>query len=309
MVGLCLAGSMFDWNDLRYFLDVARKGTLSAAGNRLGVDHTTVSRRITALEGALGTKLFTRHKRSYILTDEGRTLMKRAEDMENLSHSLMDDVNMAGTGPSGTVRLATPEAFGSQFLSPRLLPLYQQYPGVELELVAETRHLSLSRREADISVAISKPTNDRLHFAQIGAYRLNLYAAPAYLQKSPPILRQSHLNGHQFVWYIEDLLPVNELRQLGRFMESQHIAFHSTSVTAQASAAENGVGIALLPCFVADTMKGLTRVLPQEISVTLPLWLVIHRDLRDIPRYDVVYRFLADTIKAHTAILQGIKQV
>ncbi|GHF18622.1 LysR family transcriptional regulator [Kordiimonas sediminis] len=296
---------MYDWNDLRYFLELGRRGTLSLAGQRLGVEHTTVSRRIQALETALGVTLFKRRNRQFQLTEAGRKLMRHAEQMEYTSDALLDGLSRTSSGPSGKVRLATPEAFGSQFLSPRLSGFYQRYPDIELELVAETRHLSLSKREADAAISIAKPHNDRLDFEQIGTYSLRLYAAPSYLKNHAPILNLAGLNGHDFIWYIEDLLPVTELRSVGRLIEGQKISFHSTNVLAQAHAAESGVGIALLPCFVAERMKALTPVLKDEINVSLPLWLAIHKDLVDIPRFEKAYAFLHELVKNNQNVLNS----
>lgn len=296
---------MFDWNDLRYFLELARRGTLSAAALRLGVDHTTVARRIAALEGNLGVILFTRANRAYALSEEGRRLLAHAEKMEGNSLELMDEVAPAATGPVGTVRLATPEAIGSQFIARHCASLRARHPGINLELVAETREASFSRREADAAISLAKPALGRVISEKLGDYRLRLYAAPAYLQKHPPIVRLSDLKQHHFIWYVDDLLPIPELRMLDKAINEPHVVFRTTSVIAQANAAEAGLGIALLPCFVADRMKALTTVLPREISIMRELWLTVHEELTSHAPMQCVGDFLKVLVASERRTLVG----
>jgi len=296
---------MFDWNDMRYFLELARRGKLAAAALRLGVDHTTVSRRIAALEKELRIELFDRENRAYKLNADGRRLMAYAERMEANSLALMDEVAPVATGPQGTVRLSTPEAFGSQFLVRHCMGFRQRNPGITLELVAETRSLNLSRREADAAITLARPSHGRIVSEKAGVYRLRLYAAPSYLQQHPPIVSLSDLKHHHFIWYVDDLLPLPELQMLDKAISDPHVIFRTTSVTGQANAAEAGLGIALLPCYLADRMKGLTTVLPSEISVLRDLWLVVHDDLRPEAHMDRVCTFLTTLIASERRTLLG----
>lgn len=296
---------MFDWNDLRYFLELARRGKLSAAAMRLGVDHTTVARRIGALEDKIGVALFSRENRSYSITEEGRRLLIHAEKMEASSLALMDEVTPQATGPVGTVRLATPEAFGSQFLARHCTSFHNRHPGINLELVAETRLMSLSKREADAAITLARPEHGRVLSEKLGDYRLRLYAAPAYLQKHPPIVRLADLRQHHFIWYVDDLLPIPELQMLDKAISDPNVIFRTTSVTGQAHAAETGLGIALLPCFVADRMKALTTVLPREISVMRELWLTVHEDMAELGHMQSVMAFLSTLIASERRTLVG----
>jgi DNA-binding transcriptional LysR family regulator len=298
---------VFDWNDLRYFLELARRGKLSAAALRLGVDHTTVSRRITALEDKLGIPLFDRSNRTYSLSEHGRRLLSYAETMEANSFALLEEVTPASTGPTGTVRVATPEAFGSQFLAPHCMSFHSRHPGVLLELVAETRMLSLTKREADAAISLAKPEHGRIVSQKIGDYRLRLYASPAYLQKHPPIVTTADLKHHAFIWYVDDLLPIPELRMLNKTLNDPRIIFRTTSVTGQANAAEAGLGIALLPCYLADRMKALTTVLPREISILRDLWLTTHEDLHPTPPLQAVWQFLSTLAMSERSALIGAR--
>ena len=237
---------MFDWNDLRYFLELARRGKLAAAALRLGVDHTTVARRIAALEDQLGVSLFDRENRAYRLNENGRRMLVHAEKMEAGSLALMDEIAPALGGPTGIVRLATPEAFGSQFLARHCMSFHSRNPGITLELVAETRSLNFSRRDADAAITLAPPSHGRVVSEKIADYRLRLYAAPSYLQRHPPIVRLPDLKPHHFIWYVEDLLPLPELQMLDKAIADPQVIFRTTSVTGQAHAAEAGLGIALL---------------------------------------------------------------
>lgn len=299
---------MFDWNDLKYFLEVARRGKLSAAALRLGVDHTTVARRIAALEEELGIPLFARERRSYRLTSEGQRLLAHAERVESGSNALLDAVTPIAAGPSGTVRLATPEAFGSQFLA-RHAHQFQAYnPGIRLELVAETRTPSLSRREADAAISLSEIKEGRVSSGKIGDYRLRLYAAPSYLQRKPPIVRPGDLKHHDFIWYVDDLLPLPQLKMLDKLIGAPNVVFRTTNVTGQANAAASGLGLALLPCFVADRVPGLTTVLPREVSIIRDLWLTTHTDTGDNPLLIQLQDFLLSLIGSERRSLLGNRE-
>lgn len=296
---------MFDWNDLRYFLEVARRGKLSAAALRLGVDHTTVARRISALEAGLGLALFDRANRSYKLTSDGRRLLSHAEKMETASIGLMEAVAPAGMGPEGIVRLATPEAFGSQFVARHSASFHAYNPGIQLELIAETRPLSLTRREADAAITLEKTVQGRVISEKVGDYRLRLYAAPSYLQGHAPIVQPGDLKDHQFIWYVDDLLPLPQLKMLDKMIGAPNIVFRTTSVTGQANASAAGLGLALLPCFVGDQMKSLTTVLPREISIIRDLWLTVQDDMAHQAHMQRVTEFLKALIVSERRMLVG----
>ncbi|GAB4143428.1 MAG: LysR family transcriptional regulator [Sphingomonadales bacterium] len=295
---------MYDWNDLRHFLELSRAGKLSLAADRLGVDHTTVARRVTALEAALGARLFDRSPKGYRLTESGQRLLPLAEAMESQSLTLARAIGGLDAAPSGTVRLATPEAFGSQFLAWHLAGLKARHPGVELELIAETRPLSLTKREADVAIMLARPSRGRLVAWKLGAYHLGLYAAPSYLRGRAPLMRRDDLGAHDFIWYVDDLLQFEELRGLlSRQFKDPHVVFRSTNIAAQAHACQMGMGLALLHCFHADRLDGLVRVLPGDVCVERSLWLAVHEDLRHVARVDAVCGFLTELARRQRDVL------
>ena len=199
---------MYDWNDLRYFLELSRQGKLVRAAARLQVDHTTVSRRITALENQLDVRLFDKSPRGYQLTDAGLRLLPLAEQIETQSNQLYQDIAGKDARLGGTVRVAAPEALGSQVIAGRITEFRAQHPDIEIELVAETRRTSLSKREADIAISFSRPESGRLIAWKLCDYRLRLYGSRDYLANYPPISGPEDLTQHGFVSYIDDLIEM-----------------------------------------------------------------------------------------------------
>ncbi|HEY0084343.1 MAG TPA: LysR family transcriptional regulator [Allosphingosinicella sp.] len=294
----------FDWNDLRAFLAVARSGRLTLAAARTGQDHTTLSRRIGALEHALQAKLFDRSPSGYTLTEQGERLMPIAEEMERMALGARETVGGTATAVEGTVRIGSPEGFGSYFLAPRIAPLKATYPELTVQLVAASGAFSLSKREADVVISVSRPPAGRITVSKLIDYDLGLYAAPSYLERAPALASADDLQHHLFVSYIGDLLHFPELDML------QHVAPHavtsveSSNLVAQLRATLAGAGLCVLPAFLAAEEKGLVRVLPEEVSLTRPLWLVVHQDLAELARVKAAVRFIRDAVERDAAVFK-----
>ena len=296
---------MLDWNDLRYFLALARHGKLVQAASRLQVDHTTVGRRISALEAQLDVRLFDRSPRGYQLTDAGLRLLPLAEQMESSSNRISQDIAGKDAALGGSVRVAMPEALGSQIFA-RCIPQFRAlHPGIEIELVAETRRMSLSKREADIAISFSRPQSGRLIAWKLCDYRLRLYAAAQYLKTQGAIASRAQLEQAHFVSYIDDLLEMPELRFLETIVKNAHVVFRSSNVVAQFNAIKEGAGMGLVHCFMAEQAAELHSVLADEIYVDRAYWLVVHEDLRHVARIDAVCRFLTETLAAMSARMMG----
>ncbi|HEX8583380.1 MAG TPA: LysR family transcriptional regulator [Allosphingosinicella sp.] len=294
----------FDWNDLRAFLAVARSGRLTLAAARTGQDHTTLSRRIGALEHALKAKLFDRSPSGYTLTEQGGRLMPIAEEMERMALGARETVGGTAACVEGTVRIGSPEGFGSYFLAPRIAPLKATYPQLTVQLVAASGAFSLSKREADVVISVSRPPAGRITVSKLIDYDLGLYAAPSYLETAPALASADDLQDHLFVSYIGDLLHFPELDML------QHVAPHavtsveSSNLVAQLRATLAGAGLCVLPAFLAAEEKGLVRVLAQEVSLTRPLWLVVHQDLAELARVKAAVRFIRDAVERDAAVFK-----
>ncbi|MCP4979761.1 MAG: LysR family transcriptional regulator [Gammaproteobacteria bacterium] len=296
---------MYDWDDLRYFLELSRQGKLVRAAARLQVDHTTVSRRITALETQLNVRLFDKSPRGYQLTDAGLRLLPLAEQIETQSNQLYQDIAGKDAWLAGTVRVAAPEALGSQVIAQHITEFRKLHPDIEIELVAETRRMSLSKREADIAISFSRPESGRLIAWKLCDYRLRLYGERDYLARHAPITGPEDLAQHGFVSYIDDLIVMPELRFFDNTVKNVQVVFRSTNVSAQYNAILHGVGLGLVHCFMAYQEDRLQVILPQQISVERTYWLLVHEDLRQVARVDAVCRFLTRILSHNAELMMG----
>ncbi|MGZ8364485.1 MAG: LysR family transcriptional regulator [Caulobacteraceae bacterium] len=287
----------FDWDALKTFLAVARTGRLTAAAARLGADHTTISRRIGGLEGALRASLFHRSPAGYALTEHGERLLRHAEAMESLTLAAQAEVGEADLSISGHVRIGAPEGFGSYFLAPRIAGLIDAHPELTVELIALSGVVSLSKREADIAIQLSAPREGRLVARKLTDYRLGLYAAPAYLAEAPPLRSRADMPGHRFIGYIEDLLHAQELDYLRQGDIPIEAQIKSSNLIAQLRAAAAGAGLCVLPHFIAREEPELVQVLPGEVDLTRAFWLVAHADLKGLARIRETMDFIAAEVK------------
>jgi DNA-binding transcriptional LysR family regulator len=295
----------FDWDDLRFFLAVARSGRLTAAARRLGADHATVSRRITSLEESLKAKLFERRPQGYALTGHGEQLLAKAESMETEALAIQSEIGGADMALSGTVRIGAPDGFGSSFLAPRFASLSKAYPGLELQLIAMPRLLSLSKREADVAITLAPPKEGKVVARKLCDYRLGLYAAQDYLEAMPPIAAAEDLFAHRVVGYIDDLIFTPELDYLDEVAKGLRAQIQSSSVLAQMNAVAAGAGIGVIHHFMAVHEPRLVPVLPESVSITRSFWLLVHADLKDVARVRAVVDFIVRESKANRALLMG----
>jgi DNA-binding transcriptional LysR family regulator len=300
-----MSGLPFDWNDLQHFLAAARAGTLSGAARRLGVDHATISRRLAALEQALGAKLFERNPRGYNLTQTGERLLASAEAIE--AEALRAERQVAGEGQrvSGTVRISTLEAFGNFFLAPLLPRLAQENPKLHLELVSIQQIVALSRREADIVITLKRPEGDRFVAEPLTDYTLFVYGARDYLKRAGTPRTRADLADHPFAGYIEELIFTRGLDYLDEVAPGLRPRLECSSLHAQMEAAASGFGLAVLPAFVADRNPNLVRVLPRQVSLTRTYWIVAHAEVADVARVRIVRRFIGERVAAERRRFAG----
>ncbi len=286
-----------DWNDLQYCLAVARDGTVSAAAKRLGVDHATVIRRIDRLESALGAKLFVRRKTGYEITDAGRRAMAVAESIESEIRSGQAEIGGGGAHLTGSVRIGAPDGFGSYFLAPRLGAFADQHRDLDLELVATARLFSLSKREADIAISLAMPREGRIFGRKLVDYRLFLYASKDYLSQTPEIRQRSDLMGRRVIGYIGELLFTPELDYLPQVLPGLSAQIRSANLIAQLQAVLAGVGVAVLPRFLAINLPQLVPILPDEIAILRSFYLLMHADGRQFPQVRAVADYLYDLVE------------
>lgn len=284
-----------DWDHLRFFLALAKDHRLVVAARSLQVNHTTIARRISALEQEMGVQLFTRSNSGYELTEAGHQLENIAKQVEKQIGNIRNQVNEVNQEIGGIVRIGTTEGFGTVIIAPILNALGKQYPKLIIDLLALPRMVNLSRREADIVITLQRPTRGPYLVTKLQDYSLRLYASPEYLASNPSIHARSDLDKQTFISYIDDLLFSKELSYLDDICRPQRIAFRSTSIQAQLQAALSGLGIAILPSFMAEPVAGLVPVLKEEIEIIRSFWMIMPNEYRKIDRMNLVW----DHIKKH----------
>ncbi|AYC31563.1 LysR family transcriptional regulator [Pseudomonas cavernae] len=294
-----------DWDNLRYFLELSRAGKLTAAARRLGVDHTTVARRVQALEKSLDAQLFLRGTAGYSLTEAGRDLLPQAEAMESAFSAIEQAKAEHSDTLSGQVRIGVTEGYGSLVLAPQLAELTQRYPHLGIDLLAVPRMVHLSRHEADIVITLERPERGPFIITKLSDYVLRLYASAGYLAQHAPIQSREDLREHAFVSYIEDLLYSKELFYLDEIGRPRHVALRSTSIIAQQQACAAGAGIAILPSFAADTDPRLQPVLGEQVEFTRTFWMLMPIELKDIARMKTTWNFLREMAAANQGRLLG----
>ena len=289
----------FTWDDLQYFLAVARSGQLSTAARQLRTSHATVSRRIDRLEFALKVKLFERNPRGYVLTGMGQRFIETAERIEVEADRLQADVASGTTAQRGVVRLSTPEGFANFFFADKIRSFCDGHPNISLELVTIQQIMSLSRKEADIAVSLDPPKDGPYLTEKLTDYSLNVYGTKSYLAKAGPIRNRQDLLSHPFIGYIEDMIFAPGLDYLGDVHPGIRARFQSSSIFAQLTATLDGLGLCVLPHFITRKQPDLEIVLPDEVELRRSYWLVCHRDLSQIPRVRMVRDYIFQSVGAN----------
>lgn len=297
---------MLDWDGLRYFLEVARTQRVSAAAQRLGVQHTTVSRRIRALERDLDTVLFDKSKSTgFTLTEEGVRFFTYAEQMEGTLITAQEAVSGQSRTLSGHLRVGCTEGFGNYVLAPLMTDFQRRYPAITLDIMPVPRFISLSKREADIAISLERPQRGPYLCTKLHDYALKLYGSKAYLDAAPAIKTPEDLGPHSFIGYVEELLFSDRLRYLEDIVATQRVIFKSTSVIAQYHAALQGQSLAILPCFIAAQDPRLQVVLDDHVEVTRSFWMYCHEDLRYSNRVMALWDFLKKSVQLNQPLLYG----
>ncbi|WP_375740676.1 LysR family transcriptional regulator [Pseudomonas boanensis] len=295
-----------NWDDMRFFLEVARTRTASGAARRLGVDYTTVSRRIRALEQSLGALLFEKSRSAgFVLTIEGQRMLSYAETLESTLQAACEQVSGAGLELSGHVRIGCTEGFGSCFVTPHMSRFQDRYPHISLDILPVPHFVSLSRREADIAITLERPERGPYVCSKLCDYRLRLYATPEYLANHAPIRSRDDLVGHPFISYVEDLAFSSKLLYLNDLVPGAQRQLRSTSVIAHYHAALEGRALAVLPCFLARPDPRLREVLPDEVEVVRQFWIYYSEDLRKLRRISLVSEYLRACVELNQPLLMG----
>ncbi|SAK53595.1 LysR family transcriptional regulator [Caballeronia hypogeia] len=288
-----------EWTDFRYFLEVARTGKISTAGERLNVEHSTVSRRINRLEESLGSVLFDRRRNGYSLTDAGKALVPHAERMENAMLGALEEHMSQSTSIHGTVRVGTPEAFGIHVLASGIVELNRLHPDLLVELMAQPQFPSLVTREVEILVTLEPPQMGRYTVTRLADVDYFFYSSRAYLDTHAPIRDLADIAEHDFVDYVHDGSVSERYRILDELVSKPKRRFTSTSVLAQREAVAAGMGIGLLTPYVATGRPDLINLFPDHAQITRTLWLAAPEDLFKTRRIRFVWDFIRGIIDSH----------
>lgn len=297
---------MLDWNDLRYFLAVAREGSTLAAGRALRVSQTTVARRIAALEEALGIQLFDKRQAGYSLTPAGEALVTRAEQVEASASRFSEAAAARARDTSGTVRVTTEEIYAMGLISPLLRELHELHPEIMIELDTTRDVLDLGSGAADIALrSSSREQPAGLVGRVLCTDDWTLYCSRDYAARNGAPASIEELKHHAIVgggggnlWRHYQAW----LRQLG--LEEQ-VTMHHASSTGLLSAVRSGVGVAVLPCVVADADPELIRCIPPREDHGRVLWLLTHERVRHEPRVRAVIDFFYERLSRYVRQLEG----
>lgn len=277
-----------DWNDLHYILTIARAGTLAGAARRLGVNQTTVARRLAAAEAVLGTRLFERIDGALLPTRSGEAAVTRAAQVEQEVHALEQGIGGADADAAGLVRLTGVPILVNRMLIPALPQLYARYPRLRIELIAEARNASLTRREADVALRLARPEGG----GPVLAKRLGYLEYAAY---GP---RKRSADRLPWITYEEGLGHLPQARWIAAATHDHELApLLVSDAEAIIHAIHAGLGKSLLPCFVADRDSRLRRFNGSQVVLTRELWLLTHKELRHHARIGAVVAWLTELVE------------
>lgn len=289
----------FDWNDIPLLIALARDGSMSAAGRALGIDPSTMSRRLAAAEAALQTRLFIRDNAGYHPTEAGLVFLSYAERVSGDVKSMLLDTCSEAEGISGAVRITSIDFLFSHWLVDHMPALLEQYPRLQLQLLVGNQALSFTRREADFALRLARPQDDAaLVMRKVGDIGFAVYGAERFAN-----LAREQWAEQPWLAYGEELAEMAEMRWLREIAPDAHYPIRVSSVSTLVHACQTGMGLALLPCILGER-NGLRR-LSDEVEVLREVWLLSHRDAGKIGRYQAVSTWLKQVFEQEAAGLRG----
>ena len=299
---------MNNWDDIQHFLAIVRTGSLQAASDSLGVDKSTVFRRLRSLEDFLGTQVFDRrHRGRYELTRAGQKLVQQGQKIESAMHDIEHQVRGTDRELSGSIRVATAEDIAVTLLPPHLRNFEQQYPEITIELLTSNRYYSLARGEADVAIRPGFSTEEERVIPQrICLTRMGLYASQSYLQQYGYPENREQLKKHRLIEWRQELSRDGLFTEIARLFNTDK-QFGSNSLLTISAMSLHGLGIALLPDFVGDATNGLRQVLPDWKIQEDNIWLLHHNETRHQARIRVFNEFIIDALRGDER-LTGSKQ-
>lgn len=286
---------MGNWDDLRIFLSVARAGRLAGAARLLAIDVTTVSRRLARLEAAMGAALFETIGGERQLSETGQALLLHAETIE--AAILSATAGDRGTSLAGHVRLSLAEGLATHLVAPAVAGFRTEHPNLRLDLITASGFLNPSKREADVAVMLARPRGRQLRAVKLADYVLRLFATEGYLTANGTPHDAADLAQHSLISYVPEHIHAVELDYLSEIHDGLVARARSTSINVQHAMIRSGVGIGILPDFIARRDRTLTGVLP-EVTLGRSFWLVTHEDTHATPRIQAVTEWLRGIAEA-----------
>lgn len=274
-----------NWDDIRIFAELARRGSLSSTARQLKADHSTISRRITALEAALDVRLFDRMPRGYVLTDTGQQLLQHVGQAEEAMAAIERFAAGQSDRIEGMVRISAPPTLASHWLVPRLASLRKAHPDLVLDVIGDADVADLFTRSADIAIRLSRPVNASLIARKVGKLAYGVYASDNYVARTKE-------GEYEFLGYGGALAEVPQQRWLDEFAAGRPFAMRTNDLASLIAATEAGLGLAILPRILAMSKSSLVELLRAD-AASRDLWLVVHPDLRRSAPIRVVLDHLA----------------
>jgi len=290
-----------NWNDVKYFLAIARGGTLSAAAQQLSVNQTTVTRRIQAFEQAMSVQLFHKENGRQVLTDMGKTVFSHAEALElnvlAISHAVSDN----DAALSGIVRITAVESLINSLIIPNMPDFHTHFANVTAEFVAENDNLFIERREADIAIRLARPEEGNMIISKLGNVGFSIYRA----HKDRHLTQQADWQDLPWVTYNASLSHIAEMKWLRENLSNLKVNMTTSSAASLASAIQSGAGVGILPCLLGDKIDGVERISGPDPLMMREAWLILHKDLVNTPRIRQTANWLKELVAKNRYVLDG----
>ena len=297
---------MDNWNDLKLVLAIYRARSLTGGATLLGINHSTIFRNLNAIEEKLGARLFERLPGGvYLPTSVGEQVAGTAERMETEAHALDREITGTDTRLTGSIRVTASETLAYSVLTRQLVGFRQQHPGITVEMQIDNRILNLSRREADVALRVTRPKEAELFGRKLASIGWTVYAGPGIAEK---VEAPDELADLPFLGWGEDVRGVAAADWLADTVRPRAVVYRSNSLINQYRAAREGMGLAVLPCYLGDSDSALVRVIRAPVpELTRELWIVTHEDLKGTARIRAFLDVVGNGLAEQQALFDGSK--
>jgi len=291
-----------DWDKLRTFHIVAEVGSLTHAGDSLGLSQSAVSRQISNLEQSLEVKLFHRHARGLVLTEEGELLASTAKEIFGKLSMIEARLGDSKSTPSGSMRITAPKFFGSTWMAPRLADIRTHYPKLQLSLIMDDRILNLTMREADAAIRLYKPDQQDLEYKSLGHIQFSVYGSQDYFKKHGTPKTLEELQNHTILGFLPNVPAPYEnpnwlIRHADIQMEHNPNVILMNSLNAIYQSVQNHAGLAVLPNYLMQNTPSLQSCLDEHTPPEVEMFYVYSKDRKNSKRIKIIENFLADSIQ------------